>query len=225
MNQVHQIKKKKRSKLEKVCKICQKVNSIYLCPLDQIPYCSVLCFNLHKQQTNCPGTRSKIEKDLNEIKEIKIKSIKETQEVKVMIEEEEEVEEERPLKRLKDLNWPELDEAQSSVFYDPLRREEIKPLRRFEWESIATSSELRSFLKTCDPSFKKTLQTIHLESNLNSRDQLIKELLGFRFESNHSNLLQTHHLHQRIQFNVNDQNTFEKFSEIIKKILDQTRGS
>ncbi|KAI8450735.1 hypothetical protein BY996DRAFT_6417103 [Phakopsora pachyrhizi] len=51
-------------------------------------------------------------------------------------------------RRLKDLEWPTISEDQLMVFYDPLRRDEIKPIRKHEWETIATSSELRHLLST-----------------------------------------------------------------------------
>lgn len=46
----------------------------------------------------------------------------------------------KPLKRLRDLEWPE--EPDSSLWSDPLRRDELKPLRNFELEAVGQSSLL-----------------------------------------------------------------------------------
>ncbi|EGG04333.1 uncharacterized protein MELLADRAFT_108565 [Melampsora larici-populina 98AG31] len=174
-----------------------------------------------QKQTNCPGTRSKNEETINRIKSQETQPIEEPKE--------EILQEERPLKRLKDLRWPELDEAQCSVFYDPLRRDEIKPLRKFEWERIVTCIEFRTFLRSSSDSFKETLKRIHLEPNENLRHELIKELVGFEFDQgsfiHQKNQNQKNRQKESIRFGLEDRKVFEEFGEIVKKILDQTRGT
>ncbi|PLW10701.1 hypothetical protein PCASD_22869 [Puccinia coronata f. sp. avenae] len=45
------------------------------------------------------------------------------------------------LKPLKDAQWPAVDEERLAVFSDPLRKDEIKPIRQHEWEQIVMASD------------------------------------------------------------------------------------
>lgn len=51
----------------------------------------------------------------------------------------------KPLKRLQDLEWPE--EPDSSLWADPLNRDELKPLRNFELEAIGKAHFILRDLK------------------------------------------------------------------------------
>ncbi|POV95167.1 hypothetical protein PSHT_15806 [Puccinia striiformis] len=42
-----------------ICGVCNLEKHKYKCPNDQVAYCSVNCFKLHKEQANCPGTSTK----------------------------------------------------------------------------------------------------------------------------------------------------------------------
>lgn len=46
------------------------------------------------------------------------------------------VNDDRPTKRLKDLNWPL--EPNEALWDDPLSRNDLKPLRAFEYEAIGS---------------------------------------------------------------------------------------
>ncbi|SGZ21308.1 BQ5605_C021g09354 [Microbotryum silenes-dioicae] len=63
----------------------------------------------------------------------------------------------RPRKKLKDLHWPP--EPDASIFLDPLARDDVKPLRRKEYEAIATSPTIRRLLLT-QPSLIPTLSRL-----------------------------------------------------------------
>lgn len=59
------------------------------------------------------------------------------------VNEEETLEAPRPLKRLRDLDWPE--EPDASFWNDPLKRDELKPLRNFELEAVGVCLMLQLF--------------------------------------------------------------------------------
>ncbi|ORY74095.1 hypothetical protein BCR35DRAFT_353983 [Leucosporidium creatinivorum] len=119
------------------CKVCSKKDAgKYRCPVDHVDYCSVACFKQHKAS----GCSSENEYEPPPLPLLPVVA-------------DEPVDDERPTKRLKDLHWPA--EPNPALWEDPLQRDDVKPLRGFELEAVATSPELRALLAS--PAFQTTL--------------------------------------------------------------------
>ncbi|GAA5954556.1 hypothetical protein JCM3765_003808, partial [Sporobolomyces pararoseus] len=85
-------------------------------------------------------------------------------------------EDDRPRKKLKDLIWPA--EPNPILWEDPLQRDDVKPLRPFEYEAIATSTTLRSLLTST--SLRNTLTRLNQLPRYN-REPSIRNLLSLPF--------------------------------------------
>ncbi|PLW28187.1 hypothetical protein PCASD_24051 [Puccinia coronata f. sp. avenae] len=132
------------------CAVCNVEKFKYKCPNDQVPYCSVTCFKAHKEQAGCPGRRSSKPTDASSVAEEIAAPVVPAAPTK--------------LKPLKDAQWPAVDEERLAVFSDPLRKDEIKPIRQHEWEQIATCSSLRELL-TNEPDLKHLLTKVMASDN------------------------------------------------------------
>lgn len=86
------------------------------------------CILFYTEQADCPGTKLYASQPLEPPPPLA--------ENRPGVSEDEKLEEPKPIRPLADLRWPVLDDKQSAVFFDPLRRDEVKPLRKFEWEAI-----------------------------------------------------------------------------------------
>ncbi|KAK4051976.1 hypothetical protein OIO90_004506 [Microbotryomycetes sp. JL221] len=82
----------------------------------------------------------------------------------------------KPRKRLRDLKWPL--EPDSRLWMDPLARDDVKPLRGFELESIATDVKIRSLLGS--RSLRATLERLASLRDPNSKQASLRLLLGLR---------------------------------------------
>ncbi|KAK4050271.1 hypothetical protein OIV83_003592 [Microbotryomycetes sp. JL201] len=80
----------------------------------------------------------------------------------------------RPSKRLKDLRWPA--EPSPGLWLDPLARNDVKPLRGFEYEAVATDPVIRSVLG--DKSLRTTLKRLTELGDDQSRRASLRLLLG-----------------------------------------------
>ncbi|GAA5874068.1 hypothetical protein JCM16303_002679 [Sporobolomyces ruberrimus] len=110
------------------CKVCsKKEGGKYRCPIDHVDYCSVVCFKQHKEK-DCRSESTYSPPPLPLLAPSNDKDDLD----------------ERPTKRLKDLHWPA--EPSDLLWDDPLQRDDVKPLRPFEFEAIATSTQLRALL-------------------------------------------------------------------------------
>nr|XP_031859612.1 uncharacterized protein CI109_004887 [Kwoniella shandongensis]KAA5526684.1 hypothetical protein CI109_004887 [Kwoniella shandongensis] len=79
----------------------------------------------------------------------------------------------KPLRPLTSLSWPP--EPEESIFTDPLKREDPKPLRREELLRITTSSSLRTLLNTTSlPSILRLLDSLPPSA----RHSMLSRLLG-----------------------------------------------
>ncbi|RSH83215.1 uncharacterized protein EHS24_006882 [Apiotrichum porosum] len=79
-----------------------------------------------------------------------------------------------PLRALAGLRWPP--EPDASVFQDPLKRDDPKPLRHAELERIATSAPLRELLT--HPALTKVLAALDALPTPNARHASLARLLG-----------------------------------------------
>ncbi|SCZ87830.1 BZ3500_MvSof-1268-A1-R1_Chr2-3g05298 [Microbotryum saponariae] len=156
------------------CAICQTAAAgKYRCPIDDVDYCTVKCFKEHKEE-GCTGSTkpattedaikdgatadltstgtptAKVEPDKKE----PVPDPTPQEQVKHTLKLEAD---DRPRKKLKDLRWPP--EPDASIFLDPLARDDVKPLRRREYEAIATSPTIRRLLLT-QPSLIPTLSRL-----------------------------------------------------------------
>jgi len=137
------------------CSICWKVKAPYKCSTDSVPYCSVGCYKQHKER-DCKGqVATPLQSDVQSFATIR----------PVYHQDDEQLSPQNPLKPLADLSWPS--EPDPALFCDPLARDDIKPLRRFQFEAIATSPSIRSQLES-QPDLIKILKTIKSESHLRS---------------------------------------------------------
>ncbi|RXK39945.1 hypothetical protein M231_02740 [Tremella mesenterica] len=78
------------------------------------------------------------------------------------------------LKRLTSVSWPP--EPDPSIFTDPLRRDDPKPLRREELMRIATSSDLRHLLSTT--TLPRILRIVDSLPSPHARSNALTRLLG-----------------------------------------------
>lgn len=83
------------------------------------------------------------------------------------------------LKRLTELKWPP--PPDESIFTDPLKREDPKPLRPAELERIATSAELRALL--ANPTLRAVLAALDAFQSPKSRHAALARLLGVDAQS------------------------------------------
>ncbi|GAA5933633.1 zinc finger HIT domain-containing protein [Sporobolomyces koalae] len=148
------------------CKVCnKKEGGKYRCPLDHVDYCSVVCFKQHKEK-DCRSQATYNPPPLPLL--AATTSSNSTSKA----------DDSRPTKRLKDLHWPA--EPNPILWEDPLQRDDVKPLRPFEYEAIATCPELRAVLAS------ETLQTTLTRiSNLprHAKEPSMRHLLGLTPEA------------------------------------------
>ncbi|POY73324.1 hypothetical protein BMF94_3659 [Rhodotorula taiwanensis] len=148
------------------CKVCNKANSgKYSCPVDHVPYCSVVCFKQHKQD-GCFSTAA-YQPPPRPILPVK---------------DEPRHDDDRPRKRLKDLHWPA--EPDPTLWDDPLQRDDIKPLKHSELEALATSTEIRALL--ADPQVRTPLTRL-LALPHHARTASLRVLLGLSAEPTPTN--------------------------------------
>ncbi|GAA5889670.1 hypothetical protein JCM5296_002427 [Sporobolomyces johnsonii] len=139
------------------CKVCNKKESgKYTCPMCHVAYCSVVCFKQHKtNDCRSPTTYEPPPLPLLPPAEDRNEH------------------DERPRKRLKELHWPA--EPNPMLWDDPLQRDDVKPLRHFELEAIATSPALRALLAS--PTLRTTLTRL-LALPHHAREPSLRVLLG-----------------------------------------------
>ncbi|SCV74927.1 BQ2448_7956 [Microbotryum intermedium] len=160
------------------CAICQiAAAGKYRCPVDDVDYCSVKCFKKHKEE-GCSGTtkaavtEDAVKDGAKDEVEVTSTATSRSHEINPKPEPDQETpaedptpqpqikhalsleSDDRPRKKLKDLKWPP--EPDACIFLDPLARDDVKPLRRKEYEAIATSPTIRRLLLT-QPSLIPTL--------------------------------------------------------------------
>lgn len=70
-----------------------------------------------------------------------------------------------------------------SIFLDPLRSDEPKPLRRSEYMSLATSLSLRQTLRTHGPILKPMLKALDSLKDQVGKEEILKKLLGLDKQS------------------------------------------
>ncbi|KDE05338.1 hypothetical protein MVLG_04253 [Microbotryum lychnidis-dioicae p1A1 Lamole] len=157
------------------CAICQTAAAgKYRCPIDDVDYCTVKCFKKHKEEGCTGSTKAAMTQDAikddgakadltstgtatAKVEQDKTEPVPDPtpqQRVKHTLHLESD---DRPRKKLKDLHWPP--EPDASIFLDPLARDDVKPLRRKEYEAIATSPTIRRLLLT-QPSLIPTLSRL-----------------------------------------------------------------
>ncbi|KAM0749400.1 hypothetical protein T439DRAFT_381741 [Meredithblackwellia eburnea MCA 4105] len=152
------------------CQECKKQASKYTCPADNFLYCSLPCFKLHKAST-CRSEAMVSSSTTKETAELlpptdpapalSASSLTETSD-------------HRPTKRLKSLHWPP---EPSSIFWDdPLRRDDVKPLRGFELEAISTNLALRPLLSS--PAFQSIATSLLSIHSRRDRERSLRVLLG-----------------------------------------------
>ncbi|WVW84496.1 hypothetical protein I302_106530 [Kwoniella bestiolae CBS 10118] len=161
----------KRTNDTSQCQICKDQISKYKCPACPIRYCSVKCYKEHKLIHEDPSKSQIIPQDTSApTREVSLNEQPNTTD----IESAQPNDDDTPhLKPLTSLLWPP--EPDSSIFTDPLQREDPKPLRREELLRIATSPTLRNLLS--NPLLPRLLHTLDsLPSK--SRHTALSKLLG-----------------------------------------------
>ncbi|KAG8968137.1 hypothetical protein FRC03_008490 [Tulasnella sp. 419] len=150
-----------------VCQICGIVPFKYTCPKCQLIYCSVICYKTHKEKTCTVPSAS--ESKLSPESSLDEKDGRNTSESR-----EPSLPEPKPLRPLTSLKWPYIPEAPS--YPDPLERDQPKPLRLYQYETIASSPKIRSILNN-SAKVRNALQHIDtLEGD--SREQMLERILG-----------------------------------------------
>ncbi|GAA5979859.1 hypothetical protein JCM5350_005520 [Sporobolomyces pararoseus] len=143
------------------CKVCNKKDAgKYRCPLDHVDYCSVVCFKQHKEKS-CRSESTYVPPPLPLLAPTNERD-------------DDDKEDDRPRKRLRDLVWPA--EPNPILWEDPLQRDDVKPLRPFEYEAIATSPPLRSLLAST--SLRNTLTRLTTQLPRHLREASIRNLLS-----------------------------------------------
>ncbi|KAM0786335.1 hypothetical protein ACM66B_001808 [Microbotryomycetes sp. NB124-2] len=178
------------------CKVCStKSVAKYRCPHDGVDYCSVACFKKHKA-TDCAIKAN----GLNELQQSTVNPDSQQSEkaapltsnhteakldVATAVNEapsskrqnsnqEDDYDSLKPHKRLEDLSWPV--EPSPGLWLDPLSRDDVKPLRGFEFEAVATDPRIRSLLG--DKSLRTTLQRLSELKDGQSKQASLRLLLG-----------------------------------------------
>ncbi|EFP84168.1 hypothetical protein PGT21_037168 [Puccinia graminis f. sp. tritici] len=207
-----------------VCSVCNLEKFKYKCPNDQTPYCSVACFRVHKEQASCPGTTSKKpsqqandpDQSHSSSSSSSSSSLGTGNPVRSRL---------RPLT---ELDWPLVDQDRLAVFSDPLRKDEIKPIRQHEWELIATSTRLRELLAT-QPDLKHLLTSIMASRNQNQntsrRDDGASKSSKDRIQQLLLHLVSSAQSPSLHPFSPQDFVLFNQFADIVRDILAQTRSS
>ncbi|KZO95629.1 hypothetical protein CALVIDRAFT_538025 [Calocera viscosa TUFC12733] len=140
------------------CQICETADFKYKCSACQVLYCSVPCYKVHKR-TSCSAAGvtssapsvSMLQSDISSIQPARDK-------VQDNLDSAANSEMLRPLSSLR---WPQ--EPETSMFVDPLTRDDPKPLNNAQYLSIATSPKLRSMLRENPrlPLLLRSLDSMH----------------------------------------------------------------
>ncbi|KAI0338295.1 hypothetical protein BDW22DRAFT_1409646 [Trametopsis cervina] len=133
------------------CQICRENESKYTCSRCMVVYCSVSCFKQHK------GTCIRGFECLDTAPDQAIPP-----------------QDEPPLRPLTSLKWPYIPEE--SAYPDPLKRDDPKQLQIHQYESIATSQNVRKVLAS-HPKLRDLLRSI---DNLRGedREEALQRALG-----------------------------------------------
>ncbi|MBW0470097.1 hypothetical protein O181_009812 [Austropuccinia psidii MF-1] len=189
-----------------LCWICKAEKFKYKCPQDEVAYCSLKCFRQHKE--NCSSISSeRFDWDSDKDQNIRTTSTPASSSKNHLSS--------KNLRRLTDLTWPELNQEQEAIFYDPMRRNEIKPIRKHEWEKIATLKPLRELISQ-EPELRCLLSKMYNEDSNSKqtpspeRKKIIKQLLQ---------------LHRSESYGVSSQEIFlfNRFANMITNLLEETR--
>ncbi|KII92705.1 hypothetical protein PLICRDRAFT_51063 [Plicaturopsis crispa FD-325 SS-3] len=149
------------------CQICSEKESKYTCSKCMVLYCSVPCYKIHKDSSCTPSQalssgsgsgNTLLESDTcepPEPRETEQGGSTPLPEDRPAIDEE--IPEPRPLRSLASLKWPYVPEE--SAYPDPLKRDDPKPLKIHQYESIATSPAIRAALAS-NPQLPAILSSI-----------------------------------------------------------------
>ncbi|GAA6026017.1 hypothetical protein JCM11491_005338 [Sporobolomyces phaffii] len=153
------------------CKVCHaKDAGKYRCPIDHVDYCSVACFKRHKEH-DCRTRETYDPPPLPLLAPSRTHGRDDGNDD----DDDDEVDARRPTKRLKDLHWPA--EPSALAYDDPLARDDVKPLRPFEYEAVATSASVRAALST-RPALRACLERLARVEPRHARERALRVVLG-----------------------------------------------
>ncbi|WVR06209.1 hypothetical protein IAU60_003239 [Kwoniella sp. DSM 27419] len=178
----------KRSAGEPLCQVCNVQPSKYRCSACPTRYCSVPCYKQHKALHEAGPSHSL--EDCS-VEEVPLLGDQASSAAPIAsgdsfaptvthpdVQSGPATEPSVPLRRLTALLWPP--EPDPSVFTDPLKKEDPKPLRREELLRIATSPRLRTLLHTTSlPSILTALDALPPST----RHSTLSRLLGLDAQS------------------------------------------
>ncbi|KAG2135858.1 hypothetical protein DEU56DRAFT_871630 [Suillus clintonianus] len=134
-----------------LCHVCQETESKYTCAKCRATvYCSVGCYKRHK------GIGPALPPSSAEAAE-----------------QEETVDDPKPLRPLTSLNWPYVPEE--SAYPDPLKRDDPRPIQLHQYEAIATSAAVRHALES-NPRLPELLTSIDKLRGADREDALHRAL-------------------------------------------------
>ncbi|WRT67632.1 uncharacterized protein IL334_004604 [Kwoniella shivajii] len=166
----------KRGNEAPVCQICMTQPSKYKCPSCPVRYCSVACYKSHKVSHEEPSAQN--DQAPSEALPLTLPATPTVEDPQPPILANEDDEQSQSLRSLTSLLWPP--EPDPSIFTDPLKKEDPKPLRREELLRIATSPSLRVLLN--QPSLPPILQALDSLPSHN-RHTTLSRLLGLDTKS------------------------------------------
>ncbi|WOO81494.1 uncharacterized protein LOC62_03G005017 [Vanrija pseudolonga] len=166
----------------KVCEVCEVQTSKYRCSACPVRYCSVACYKTHKDGA-CVATSAGASAPAPSLEPDSTASTSQaadpTAEAATAPAPAPEAAPPAPLRPLTSLKWPP--EPDESIFTDPLKRDDPKPLRQAELERIATSAPLRELL--AEPALIKVLSALDTLPTLKARHAALARVLGVDGES------------------------------------------
>jgi len=152
------------------CQICEAAEFKYKCSACQVLYCSVPCYKIHKG-TSCSGASGSSGSTISILPTDvpPTATAVDVAQVKDGI-----TEEPRELRPLSSLRWPP--EPETSMFVDPLTRDDPKPLNHAQYLSIATSPKIRSMLRE-NPQLPLLLRSLDALPSSFSREKAFEAIL------------------------------------------------
>ncbi|KAG8722037.1 hypothetical protein FRC08_007806 [Ceratobasidium sp. 394] len=201
------------------CQICDTEIFKYTCPKCSVLYCSVACYKRHKNESaGCDTSGVSSSTQTSTLPPNLPTPAEADSEIKPN--EDEKLEDPKPLRTLASLKWPYVPEPPS--FIDPVTKNDPKPLTLAQYEAIATSPDVRRVIAD-NPNMPNLLRSVDkLYGPL--RQQTLEEMLGVGTsgDQRHGTRGQTHETLARIRQDGDAESNMlalRQLSEAIEKAI------
>ncbi|KAK9895289.1 hypothetical protein P389DRAFT_90924 [Cystobasidium minutum MCA 4210] len=225
---------KNKKESVQLCSVCKEKPAKYHCPVDRAPYCSVVCFKVHKAEQCTSKTRPS-----NNNEQPVANTATQNGTVASSTAQAKQEEPEAPLKSLDSLMWPPdpLEEGLNAL-QDPLNRDEPKPLFRNELLAIATSVPLREMLAT-HPFLKDLLGELSRIPNAPPKypqSKRVRDILGlgeaegvperfhYRPSEEADDLSSKKPNSSKARIGAEERVALQRFNDLVKEILTEERN-